>query len=120
MRLVFIVPFVLVAVALVSSRAENNNIYTAAAGAQHVGEFATVVGKVTEVRQSQAGHVFINLDGNYPNESFTIFVPSTAVDQIGNPQKLKDHQISVTGKIVIYRDKPEIVLNDSAQLKVRW
>src|SRR5260370_18015458 len=44
--------------------------YTAAEAAKHVGETATVKDKVDGVHPSATGHIFLNLGGTAPHQSF--------------------------------------------------
>src|SRR5437868_4816455 len=92
--------------------AQEGKTYYAIDASKHVGEVATIVGEVANVRQAESGHVLINLDAAYPNEHFTVFVPKETADQLGNAKKLEGHKIAITGKIALYRDRPEIVVND--------
>jgi len=39
--------------------------------AKHVGETATVTGRVNGFHQSGKGNIFLNMGGKYPNQTFT-------------------------------------------------
>lgn len=81
----------------------------------HVGEVATVRGKVYRVHVSQKGDTFIDIGGARPNAPFTAvaFAGSIPADQL---QQLDGKVISVKGKIKEYQGKVEIVLTSAAQL----
>jgi len=49
--------------------------------AKHVGETATVTGRVDGVHQSSKGNIFLNIGGKYPNQVFIAFVPSSSATQ---------------------------------------
>ena len=88
----------------------------------HVGETATVCGRVADTRYQEAGsHVtFLNFDKPYPDHTFTAFLPAENRSKFGTPEKdYKDKDICVTGKIEDYHGKPEIVLTDPQQIKVQ-
>src|SRR5437764_10309369 len=93
--------------------------YSAAETGKHVGETATVTDKVANVFESKAGNIFLNFGARYPNQVFTAFIPKDSADQFPNAMKLEGQTISVTGKIVLYRGKPEIVLDHLSMLKTR-
>jgi hypothetical protein len=73
-------------------------------------------GIVSEVKGVRAG-VLIDLDGNYPNQKMTIFVPRSV------PWSNSHHgwpavgtRITAIGPVTQYRGRPEIIVNDPAQL----
>ena len=81
----------------------------------HVGEIATVRGKVYRVYASQKGDVFIDIGGRHPNAPFTAVcfqqkIPTAFL------QELNDQIISVRGKITEYQGKVEIVLENEKQI----
>ena len=76
-----------------------------------------VADKVANVFESKAGNIFLNFGARYPNQVFTAFIPKDSADQFPNAMRLEGQTISVTGKIVLYRGKPEIVLDDPSMLK---
>lgn len=91
-------------------------IYTAAEAAKHVGEIATITEKVDGVHQSSKGNIFLNMGGKYPNQAFTAFIPSSSAAQFFNPQQYEGKAVAVSGKITLYRGKPEIVVNSPSQI----
>jgi hypothetical protein len=86
----------------------------------HVGELATVCGHVDSARyaaQSKGQPTFLNLDGAYPKELFTILIWGENRAKFGTPDsKYLSSNICVTGKITIYRATPEIVASDAGQI----
>ena len=77
----------------------------------------TVADKVANVFESKAGNVFLNFGASYPNQVFTAFIPKDSTDQFPNAKELDGRTVSITGKIVLYKGKPEIVLDDPSMLK---
>ena len=86
----------------------------------HVGETATVCGKVASTHYapgSKGQPTFLNLDEAYPHEIFTILIWGSDRPKFGSPEaKYKDARVCVTGKIASYRDVPEIVATDPNQI----
>jgi DNA/RNA endonuclease YhcR with UshA esterase domain len=93
--------------------------YTAADAAKHVGEIATVTDKVDGVHQSGKGNIFLNMGGKYPNEAFTAFIPSSGAAQFSNPQQYEGKTVAVSGKITLYRGKPEIIVTNVSQIIIK-
>src|SRR5437899_6231369 len=98
--------------------AQSSN-YSASEAAKHVGETATVTDKVDGVHQSGKGNIFLNMGGKYPNQAFTAFIPSASAAQFSNAQQYEGRTVSVSGKIALYKGKPEIIVNSPSQISVK-
>jgi hypothetical protein len=96
---------------------------TAAEAKKHVGEQATVCGKVASTRYASTTRgkpTFLNLDKPYPNQIFTVLIWGENREKFGTPEeKYRDKQICVTGKITEYRGAPEIVVSDLQGIEVQ-
>ena len=96
---------------------------TAAEAKDHVGENATVCGKVASTRYAvttRGKPTFLNLDKPYPNPIFTVLIWGESREKFGTPEeKYRDKQVCVTGKITEYRGAPEIVTNDPLSIEVQ-
>jgi len=94
----------------------------ASAAKDHLNQTATVCGKVVGTRfldQSATKFTFLNFDKAYPDSPFTAVIPGENRAKFGEPEKTYlEKAICVTGKIVEYNKKPEIVLTDPSQVKV--
>jgi DNA/RNA endonuclease YhcR with UshA esterase domain len=93
--------------------------YTALEAAKHVGETATIMDRVDGVHQSGKGNVFLNMGGTYPNQTFTAFIPARSAAQFSQPQQYEGQTVAVSGKITLYRGKPEIIVNSPSQISTR-
>jgi DNA/RNA endonuclease YhcR with UshA esterase domain len=87
--------------------------------AKHVGETATVTGRVDGFRQSGKGNIFLNMGGKYPHQAFTSFIPSSSAAQFSNPQQYEGRTVSVSGKIALYKGKPEIIVTSPGQISAQ-
>jgi hypothetical protein len=99
--------------------AQTGPTYTPAEAAKHVGETATVAGRVDGYHQSGKGNIFLNMGGAYPNQAFTAFIPSGSAGQFTNPQQYDGKTVSVSGKIQLYKGKPEIIVNSPSQISAQ-
>lgn len=106
----------LFAVICAASIVAQTSNYTAVEAARHVGETATITNKVDGVHQSSKGHIFLNMGGKYPNQAFTAFIPSASAAQFPNPQQYEGRTVAVSGKITLYKGKPEIIVNSPSQI----
>jgi len=59
------------------------------------------------------------MGGKYPNQVFTAFIPSSSSAQFSNPQQYESRTAAVSGKITLYKGKPEIIVNSPSQISVR-
>jgi DNA/RNA endonuclease YhcR with UshA esterase domain len=99
--------------------AQTGPTYTPEEAAKHVGETATVTGKVDGFHQSGKGNIFLNMGGAYPNQTFTAFIPSGSAAQFTNAQQYDGKTVSVSGKIQLYKGKPEIIVNSPSQISLK-
>ena len=76
--------------------------------AQHYDEYVTVCARVYGIKALD-NMTLVNLGAAYPNQPLTV-VLRDAARELGT--NLDGATICVTGKVVSYRDKPEIVVTD--------
>jgi DNA/RNA endonuclease YhcR with UshA esterase domain len=86
---------------------------------KHVGERVTVEGIVTGTHVSAKGTEFLNFGDRYPNQDFTVVIFARSVASIGDVARLYGKRIDVTGAVELYRGRPEIVVNESSQIRTR-
>jgi DNA/RNA endonuclease YhcR with UshA esterase domain len=115
-RKTFLTLFALMCAASIIAQTPN---YTAAEAAKHVGETATVTDPVDGVHQSGKGNIFLNMGGKYPNQTFTAFIPSSSAAQFPSPQQYQGRTMAVSGKITLYKGKPEIIVNSPSQISLK-
>lgn len=103
-----------------STTAQNRRISPAEAK-DHIGERATICGKVVSVYfagRSKGQPTFLNLDEPYPRQIFTIVIWGSDRGKFADPEsKFKDARVCVTGQITSYRGGPEIVARGSGQIE---
>jgi DNA/RNA endonuclease YhcR with UshA esterase domain len=99
--------------------AQGSPNYSPAEAAKHVGETATVTGTVDGFHQSGKGNMFLNMGGKYPNQAFTAFIPAGSAAQFSNAQQYEGRTITVSGKIALYKGKPEIIVNSPSQISAK-
>ena len=90
---------------------------TATEAKKHVGEDAVVTGTIAEVNKS-ASLVRLNFDKPYPDNVFTGVIFSRNTNDFPEVEKLKGKTVELSGKIAEYRNRPQIVINSTNQVKV--
>ncbi len=84
--------------------------------AAYVGQTVAVEGTVASVHVTRGGTTFLNFGAAYPKQTFTAVIFSSAASRFPNPQQWEGKRVRVTGKVRLYRDRPEIVLESLSQL----
>jgi DNA/RNA endonuclease YhcR with UshA esterase domain len=96
---------------------------TAAEAKGHIGDRATVCGKVASThyaKTSKGEPTFLNLDETYPKEIFTILIWGSDRGKFGTPEReYRGLTVCVTGKITTYRGVPEIVAGEREQIEIQ-
>jgi DNA/RNA endonuclease YhcR with UshA esterase domain len=97
--------------------AETASIIPDAQASQFIGQNVTVEGVVTAVSTSRKGNTFINFGGAYPHQTFTGWIPAgTPLAGDESIQALEGKTIKITGRIELYRGKPEIKIMSKEQI----
>lgn len=95
--------------------------YSAAEAAAHIGERTTVCGKVYNAKfLSPEGPTFLNMGAAYPGNPFTVVIYAKSRDNFSYrpEQLLEGKNICVTGKVIDYKGKAEIIVNSEADIRV--
>lgn len=95
--------------------------YTTKEATNHIGEYAKVCGVVSGgyyANSSKGRPTFINLDGIYPNQNFTIVIWGSDRHKFSLPERrYNNKKVCATGNISSYRGIPQIVVTNKSQLK---
>jgi DNA/RNA endonuclease YhcR with UshA esterase domain len=98
---------------------QTTTIIPANQAAAHIGEYATVEGVVAKVFTSKSGNTFLNIGATYPNQTFTGWIPpASPVNKSPMLDGIEGKHVKITGRIEIYKGKPEIRINAASQLEV--
>jgi DNA/RNA endonuclease YhcR with UshA esterase domain len=84
---------------------------------EHIGAEAVVKGKIAEVNVGER-ITRLNFEEAYPKTPFTAVIFPRSANQFPEIEKLKNKTVEVSGKIAAYRERPQIVLTSSNQVKV--
>jgi micrococcal nuclease len=88
-----------------------------------VGDSVRVCGKVFSSRffaNAQDAPTLLNLGAAYPNQLITVVIYSNNRNLFSEAPEIyfKDKEICVSGKIVLYKEKPQIVIYNKEQIMV--
>ena len=94
----------------------------AESAAQYEGKLVKVCAKVANVKYvDNGGHpTYISLGANFPNQLLTVLIWGDGRETFKNkPETLDGKDICVTGKIVMYKGKPEIIVSKEEEIAVK-
>lgn len=87
---------------------------------KYINQIKSVVGKVEQVRTSGSDNLFLNIDGKFPDQPFTVVIFRR--DRERFPEKfeesVREKNIQVRGRITLFQEKPQIVINRPDMLKI--
>jgi DNA/RNA endonuclease YhcR with UshA esterase domain len=126
MRSFAVVAVLLLAPALLRADDKDTKALSPAEAAKRVGEKCTVEMEVKSVGMSKDGSVaFLNSQEDFKDEkNFTAFVGKEAVEKLKKAKvedlaaHFKGKTVRVTGTVKLYRERPEIVVDDPEQIQV--
>jgi hypothetical protein len=111
---------ILILFAALTLYGQSNNLTTPEAK-DHVGETATVCGRVVTARYietSKGQSISLDLDGRYPRQPFTIVISNEDRQKFGDLEsKYRDKNICVTAKITQHGEAPEAVVTNPEQIQ---
>ena len=87
----------------------------------HYNETVKVYGTVSGGRWLQSSKfTLLNIDGVYPNSSLTLMIKDEDRSKFSYALEefLKGKKIVVSGKVIEYKEKPEIIVTEPDQIKV--
>lgn len=90
------------------------DVITLEAAGKQINQLITTTGKVYSTK-NMGSFVMVNMGADYPNQLLTVILRGKAKDLT---DELKGKEIWVTGVIVDYKGRPEIVVNDPS--KIKW
>ena len=83
----------------------------------HIGTNAVVAGKIVEVNKAEKV-VHLNFEKPFPKQPFAVVVFANKTNLFPDLDQFKGKSVEVSGKIIEYRGRPEIILESTNQLKV--
>ncbi len=84
-----------------------------------VGESACITGRVLKVFTSKAGNTYFDFCEDYRKCPFSTVIFSEDRAKFGDLAYLQGQVIEIRGLVSFYREKPQIIIRDPDQLKLR-
>jgi hypothetical protein len=90
---------------------------------RHIGDSVTVCGKVADMRyfeNSKGKPTFLNIGAKFPNQQLTVLIWDNVRTQCsGKVEDLLNKEICITGRIILYKERAEIVIDKPEQILVQ-
>ena len=83
----------------------------------HIGSEVVVSGTIAEVNRAER-LVRLNFGRPFPNQQFTAVIFADKTNLFPEVEKLQGQSAEVSGKITVFRSRPEIVISSTNQLKL--
>ena len=98
--------------------------FTAEQAASKVGDSIKVCDKIFGGRffeTSKGSPTLLNMGAAYPTSPLTIMIPGDVRIKMGHApeQQLKDKNVCVIGRVILYKEKPEIIVYNISQIQVQ-
>jgi len=109
---------------LVSSYVASAQSISAEEASKRIGDSIKVCGKIFGGRffETSAGSpTLLNMGAAFPESPLTIMIPGDVRMKMGYApeQQLRDKNICVRGKVILFKGKPEIVVYNISQLEIQ-
>ena len=101
--------------------ASAQKVISASDAAKHLNEKVTICEKVFSTKLiTPSNMTFLDLGGFHPNQMLTIVIKGEDRSKFKDApdEYFKGRNICVTGTVIDYKGKPEIVISDPSQIKV--
>jgi hypothetical protein len=122
-HLAIAVAFCLAGSASLHARTPDAQVITADQASEHIGERATVCGRVASAHyasRSRGRPTFLDLGRPYPHTLFTVVIWGDDRARFGQPEKqYRDKHICVSGVISVYRGQPDMTVRNPAEIQVK-
>jgi micrococcal nuclease len=108
-------------ITLIAGVASAQSKIPAKEAAKHIGETVMVCDKVYGTKFfDNSGMTLLDLGGNHPNQYLTVVINKEDRGKFKDKPEdyFKGTNVCVTGKIIDYHGKPEIIVNDPKDLKI--
>jgi DNA/RNA endonuclease YhcR with UshA esterase domain len=90
---------------------------------KHVGDSVTVCGKVADMRyfeNSKNKPTLLNIGAKHPDAPLTVVIWEDARSLFTSKvEDLLNKEICITGRIILYKEKPEIIIEKPEQIVVQ-
>lgn len=108
--------FILAVLLFIGSVAKSQTKIAIGDVSKHIGETVTICDSVYTTRALN-GLALINIGAAFPKQLLTVVIYKADLAKFTEPEKsYLNKKVCVTGKLVLYNEKPQIVVNEVKQI----
>jgi len=90
---------------------------------QHIGDSVIVCGKVEDIRYFETSKnqpTLLNIGAKFPNQLLTVVIWGNVRAEFKyKPEEMQGKQVCVTGRITLYKEKPQIIIENPGQITIQ-
>ncbi|QJD94539.1 hypothetical protein HH214_00950 [Mucilaginibacter robiniae] len=105
-----------------TSKVFSQTAITAKDAAKHINEQVTITDKVFGGKfLSNSNITLLDIGGTHPNELLTLLIKGDDRKKFSTPpeEAFKNKQVTITGTVIDYKGKPEIIITSPDQIKAQ-
>lgn len=90
--------------------------------ANYVGKTVTICETITGTYQTKTEHkvTYLNFGKPFPNHSLSLVIFKKDLENFSyDPMSLKGKTVCITGEVVLYKDKPQIVVHKEEEIVLK-
>jgi CRISPR/Cas system CMR-associated protein Cmr5 small subunit len=73
--------------------------------------------RISQVKYADNGNVYLNIGGIFPRNKLSLVIFKNDLDKFGELQNYENKLLKIKGKLLMYKDKPQIIINYNWQLQ---
>ena len=84
------------------------------------GKTVTICEKVTGIHETKGGNALLNFGKPFPDNAFSVVIFKLDRDAFSyNPITLDSKTICITGTVIMYKGKPEIIVKKESEIVIK-
>ena len=99
------------------SKTEPQAVISAVEAGEYIGKVVTVRGFVADVYKTERV-AYLNFVEKFPKNPFSGVIFANKFDVIGDLNIYEGKNVSLTGRVTVYKEKPQIILDSKEQIKI--
>ena len=99
------------------SKTEPQAVISALEAGEYIGKVVTVKGFVADVYKTERV-AYLNFVEKFPKNPFSGVIFYSKFDEFGDLNIYEGKNVGITGRVTVYKEKPQIILDSKEQIKI--
>jgi DNA/RNA endonuclease YhcR with UshA esterase domain len=100
-----------------TSAGESSSVITTGEAKNHINGNVIIKGYVADVVKREKV-AYLNFDKKYPKNTFSAVIFDDKFSEVGDLNIYKNKEVEIKGVIMVYKDKPQIIVTSKNQIKL--